>query len=126
MYILGVPILTHAFSTLLSSIAIGQEADSRWWWCCMHACKYLEILGFGRLAIAGFDNHFLGELQSQYFVYFRQTPLLYSVNLVATQVGLWGIWIDILGKFCSKQLQFKQFFIASLSSLKCVPILFSN
>ncbi len=101
LYILDVHILTHAFSTLLSSVGIGQEADSRWWWWwCMHACKYWEILGFGWLAIAGFDNHFLGELQSHNFVYFRQNPLLYSVNLVATQVGLWGIWIDILAKIC--------------------------
>jgi hypothetical protein len=92
----------------------------------MHACKYWEILGFGSLAIAGFDNQFLGELQSHNFVYFRQNPLLYSVKLVATQLGLWGIWIDILGKICSKQLQFEQFFMASLSSLKCVPIEFSN
>jgi hypothetical protein len=37
-------------------------------------------------------------------------------------VGLWGIWIDILAKICWKQLQFQQFFTASLSSLKCVPI----
>jgi hypothetical protein len=59
--------------------------------------QILGDFGFGRLAIAGFDNHFLGELQSHNFVYFRQVPILYSVNLVATQVGLWGIRVDILG-----------------------------
>jgi hypothetical protein len=70
--------------------------------------QILGDFGFGRLAIAGFDNHFLGKLQSHNFVYFRQIPILYSVNLVATQVGLWGIRVDILGEICSKQLQFEQ------------------